>query len=193
MKTVEGCESWLHGEYSIYIVTSPPRTGTTSVCKMAEMCGMKPMHVLRGSFRKALEEGHVLFSDTPFYVPEFLCGLLESLNCKVKFIYCHRDADEWRESMKRLEGIWRPGKLKNRLGALNDLCYEYMDSDLFIERHYKNIKKVSEAYGVQMLDYRFGDGWAPFCDFVGKPEPDVEVPHMNNKTAKPYEYQSRPE
>ena len=62
----------------IFFVVSLPRTGTKSVCKMADLCDLKPMHVLDTSKRliSHIENGYNFFADTPFYNPNFFNSAL---------------------------------------------------------------------------------------------------------------------
>lgn len=182
---------WMEHYDTIFIMTSLPRTGTTSVSKMAEICGIKTIHVLECGFRDALDKGYRFFSNTPFYNPEFLCCMLELKISEVKFLYSHRDEEDWKKSMETLKKIWVPKEAKNKLTLLNRLCYDHMDSP---KTHYERIKKISEIYKVEMLDYRLEEGWNPFCKFVGKEIPKCDMPILNKGTAKIFkEYQSNPE
>jgi Sulfotransferase domain len=178
----------------VFIVASLPRTGTTSLCAMAKICGLKPMHVLEGLLEKAIDEGYDFFSDTPFYIPEFLCGVLESSNREIKLIYSHRNKKDWLASMETLKKIWIPTEILDKQTLIDDLCYKYMETNSSIEKHHEYIRQISEKYDIEMLDYKFGDGWEPFCRFIDKHIPDCKIPHLNLGTAKPFkEYYEEPQ
>ena len=166
----------------IYIVVSPPRSGTTSICKMAEICGLNPMHVLSNiSFSEAIHQ-YNFFADTPFYSPEFLIGLLQTYK-NVKFIYITRSPEEIKQSMIK-SGVY------NYLSG--EKVFSYMYDKLLIhdfiflknvrqnlQDHYNIMTKISNIYGIEMLSYNFADGWEPFCNFIDTNIPDVPIPHLN--------------
>ena len=99
---------------NLFMVTSLPRTGTTSLCSMASHCGLKSMHVLKNhSLIDAINSNYNFFADTPFYSPEFLIGVLESgleKTYNIKFIYSHREALSHQNSLNKLFNKWKPSK-----------------------------------------------------------------------------------
>lgn len=168
---------------NIYFVTSLPRTGTTSLCSMANLCGLKSLHVLKNqSFTQAIDSGYIFFGDTPFYNPEFLIGVLESGfkdRYDIKFIYSHREAVSHQNSLNKLFNKWKPPeKIVNKISLLDNLCYSKLNTN-YIKIHYNYIKKISMLYNIEILDYRFNKGWGSFCDFIGKPIPNSSLPHKN--------------
>ena len=168
---------------TIYFVTSLPRTGTTSLCSMADLCGLKSIHVLKNqSLTQALDNGYNFFADTPFYNPEFLIGILESgLKDKynIKFIYSRREIISHQNSLDKLFNKWKPSeKIYNQISLLDHLCYERLNIE-YIKNHYNYIKKISSYYKIDILDYNFNKDWKPFCDFIEKPIPNKKIPHKN--------------
>lgn len=170
---------------SLYLVVSPPRSGTNSICKMAEICGLKSSHVLRKPFYQAIKEFD-FFADTPFYSPEFLIGIL---NCGIqcKFIYLDRPTNEIIESMR---GVGILNYMKRKISGIK--CFALIN-DFFtwnslrnfgIENHKENIESLATAYKVPMLVYNFSMGWEPFCEFVDCPVPNADIPHLNKKQMK---------
>jgi hypothetical protein len=171
-------------ENNIYIVTSLPRTGTTSLCKMAKICELNAKHVLSGiKFHVALDNNFKFFADTPFYSPEFLIGLLESLSNEeynFKFIHSHREREKWEVSFNRLnEKFFYKRNIVNRITLMDNICYTKTIPSFNFEDHYNKIKEISKIYNIPMLDYNFKDGWEPFCNFLGCDIPNVELPHLN--------------
>lgn len=174
---------------NIYLVVSLPRTGTTSLCEMAKICGIKNLHVLSIPFISAIDQGYGFFADTPFYSPEFLLGLLETnfQNHKYKFIYAHRDDNEWSKSINKLYEKWPVNisfndiLLKKRIVLLDKVCHRTIKKTPQIpSEHYKIIKNICSLYHVPMLDYRFSDGWESFCNFTHTNIPqDIKIPHKN--------------
>lgn len=51
--------------------------------------------------------------------------------------------------------------------------------------HNAAVREACRKQGREMLDYKFGSGWAPLCAFLGVPEPpkDVEFPRGNESHA----------
>jgi hypothetical protein len=170
---------------NIYFVTSLPRTGTTSLCKMADICGLKSIHVLKNiSFIDAINQGYSFFADTPFYSPEFILGLLEygiQNKYNIKFIHSHRDQESHKVSINKLFKQWKPPpptKIYNKISLLNCLCYSKIDQN-YIKNQYNYIKKISSYYNIDILDYSFNKGWKDFCNFIEKPIPNTKLPHKN--------------
>ena len=168
---------------NIYFVVSLPRTGTTSLCQMANICGLKSLHVLKNiSFIEAIDSGYIFFADTPFYDPEFLISLLEfgiNKNYTIKFIYSHREERSHIASVNKLLNKWQPPKtIYSKISLLDHLCYKKLNND-YIKNHYSYIKKISVFYNINMLDYNFNNRWREFCEFIDKPIPNVRLPHKN--------------
>lgn len=165
----------------IYIVTSLPRTGTTSLCKMAEICGLKSKHVLKhSSLTKCLSDGYSFFADTPFYSPEFLLGLLESNNVKIKFVYSHRNHKSHTQSISKWLTTWKPSSsLNSKINLYDNICYSNILNPEYIKQHYVYIKQISSFYDIELLDYTFDQGWKSFCNFINKPVPNQPLPHLN--------------
>ena len=173
----------------LYFIVSLPRTGTKSICKMAEMCGLTSMHVLSSS--KTLIQhigcGYNFFADTPFYNPHFLTSFLETQNGnEVKFIYLDRDKESWSNSFERLWKGWvdKPHveKIsKNKIDFLDNINYEYLNSTNRENRfklHKHCINEIARLYRVETLNYWFDDGWEPFCSFTKTIIPQQKVPKI---------------
>lgn len=169
---------------NIYIVTSLPRTGTTSLCEMANICGLKSLHVLKHiSFIDALNFGYNFFADTPFYSYDFLIGVLETLDPKqysVHFIYSHKDFESHKRSLNKLLSLWLPKKnnFTDKIHFMDYLCYKNLN-DNFIKNHYKYICYISKLYNIKILDYKFSDEWSIFCDFINVQNPSVPLPKID--------------
>jgi len=187
---------------NIYFVTSLPKSGAKSLCEMAETCGLKCLHVLKNiSLTDAINQGYNFFTDTPFYSPEFLIGLLElGLNedydeklenlkirslelsslirtYKIKFIYSHMESESYKLSLNKFLTQWKPNcKIYNKLSLLDQLCYTKLDEN-YINNHYNYIKKIAHFYKIDMLDYSFKKGWKDFCNFIEKPIPNKKIPY----------------
>lgn len=176
---------------TVFFVVSLPRTGTTSLCEMADICGLRSMHVLKQnnnndiSLIDAIKSGYNFFADTPFYDPSFLHGVLTfNDQYNIKFIYSHRDSNVLEKSIYKLYSYWLPKKDITNLVRLQDkISYEYIISKIsnnFFDQHYDTIKYLARFYGVDMLDYSFSSGWDSFCNFCDVSKPDnIELPHKD--------------
>ncbi|KAI1259067.1 hypothetical protein F5Y18DRAFT_433607 [Xylariaceae sp. FL1019] len=49
------------------------------------------------------------------------------------------------------------------------------------DKYYERIRQMVPPE--RRLEYRFGDGWEPLCDFLGKDIPDVPFPRVNKRKA----------
>jgi hypothetical protein len=169
---------------TIFFVTSLPRSGTTSLCEMSKICGIKSQHILGNhSFQKLIDNEILFFADTPFFSPEFLVGFLENnTNYNVKFIYSLRETESHTESLKYLYKIWSPFSEKHcKHNLLDRICHEKIIKTDILKNHKKYIKLISETYDVPMLEYSFSNGWTNFCSFIDKPIPNQPIPHKNKK------------
>jgi hypothetical protein len=167
----------------LYIVVSLPRTGTTSLCTMGDICNCKSCHVLGDEkILDLLKQGYNFFADTPFYSPEFLLGIIEVLQSEydIKFIYSHRDTESWKNSFNKLTSKWSYPKhptCTSKWDFYDYICYRSMITDP--ETHYSVIKNIASMYDISVLDYSFKEGWAPFCEFLSVDIPDKDLPWLN--------------
>jgi hypothetical protein len=180
MKTLKPGKKKSSGPF--YIVVSAPRTGTNSICKMAEICGLKPMHILQQNFSKALKE-YNFFANTPFYSPEFLIGILQTYQ-NVRFIYIERPVEEIRQSMlaSKYKVLEKPIDITDQesILRLHDMIFlRYIIQPEYLKVHKSVVKNMANLYGVDFLTYSFDQGWKPFCNFIGKNVPEIELPHLN--------------
>lgn len=171
----------------IYFLVSLPRTGTKSICSMAETCGLKPRHVLseNSTIEQDINLGYNLFADSPFYVPNFLHGVITSSPHKIKFIYANKDNPLWIKSFKQMLKDWRssPRKIDDYNYNLNDrLSYEYLMNNIHTRFHNHKVAvfELAQKYNIEILDYDFKDGWKPLCDFIDKPVPNTPIPHIKS-------------
>lgn len=167
-----------------------PRTGTTSLCEMALMCGLKPLHVLKNpnqysdyKLLDAIKDGYNFFADTPFYNPEFLFGFLESqIKLEIKMIYSCKNFESWKESISKLYKSWNPLNVKTnntKIHLMDILSYNYITTNYTTNQHYNYIKQIANLYNIKMLDYKFTDGWKPFCEFIDKEIPLLDLPNID--------------
>lgn len=172
-----------------FVVVSLPRTGTTSICRMAEMVGMRGKHISY-AWRRDLAEFD-LFADTPFFSPKVVEELANSKEWDCRFIYLKRSAESWLSSFDRV-GLARAFRRYQTLSEAELNSAERFDQPFYVdalgeealgveafERHLRRVREIVQAAGRPWLEYGFEEGWEPFCEFVGKAVPDGPVPHLH--------------
>lgn len=183
-----------------YIVVSLPRTGTRSICQMAEIVGFMQKHVSINWQADLLR--YEFFSDTPYFAPSVVRELAASSGFDTRFIYLDRKFDDWYSSFKQV------GLLANFSGFLSAGEDSLSPTQKFDKHYYSDAlgpvpidsPSVAENAYVQhrltvhdilrsnhrpLLVYSFSDGWEPFCHFVGKPVPNHPLPHLNKSRVSP--------
>ncbi len=110
-----------------------------------------------------------------------------------RFIYTRRPIEPWLDSCRR---HFTPELGQTRIVQdqifLNDLCDAVYGHHIYEEPGYraaylKHDAEVMALHGGQenfmVYDLTQGQGWAPLCEFLGKPVPDVPFP-VSNKGRK---------
>lgn len=177
-----------------YFVVSLPRTGTKSLCKMAEGVGLKFVHTPSVAINKLLmDDGIRFFADTPIFAPSYIRQLVE--NPSHKFIYIQRRINDWIKSFESVGLNINYTRLINVTFKTNP--YTIMDreclSEVFNGREYTSLNASlahvlhrQAVYDIipkdRLLIYKFGMGWKPFCEFLEEPVPDIPLPHINKGT-----------
>lgn len=179
-----------------YYVVSLPRSGTSSICKMAKICGLKPSHSpLTFLKSKSLSNDFDFFSDTPVYSPIEIENILKYENIEPKFIYIKRNFNEIFDSWVRV-GLYK--NYKNMLSSKNDELNFFQKFDLMsyrnafsnkvltkencfeiFQKHKKNVFSIIEKNNNPLLEYSFSEGWKPFCDFLKVSVPNIDIPFLN--------------
>ena len=77
-----------------------------------------------------------------------------------------------RDTHKRWATGWFGARSKDEMDALSRKVYE---------DHYALVRKVTPKE--RLLEYKFGQGWEPLCEFLGKEVPDVPFPRVNDSNA----------
>lgn len=182
-----------------YFVVSLPRTGTSSVSKMAHIVGLRQKHCPSNYFLQILESDNFdFFSDTPIYTPSTIDIICADEEQDVKFIFIDRDFDEIFKSWVKVNlygnylGIVEIYQ-NNRYDMSASMLFDYESyteafggrvldetnyNSIFSEHKQTVINKIIE-YERPLLIYNFESGWKPFCDFVGVDVPNVEIPVIN--------------
>lgn len=181
-----------------YFVVSPPRSGTSSLCEMASIVGLRYMHAPVTSIVHVMNPGMPEFyarqfiADTPVFRPSFIESVMDS--DKNKFIYCDRSSDIWVKSFERVNLHEAYIRMRgqdnlNHVQRLDrDSLAELFDNkeystEMAMEAHGKHKRKIITTLRPdQLLIYDFSMGWNPFCEFLGVDVPNVPLPHRNNGT-----------
>lgn len=176
-----------------YFVVSLPRTGTKSLCKMADAVGIGFSHAPSVSLQRTLHSTDVrFFADTPLYAPSHISHVI--VNKSHKFIYIDREFDKWKDSFERVKLNINYDRLL-KLTKLN--AYTTMDRNclreifdgkpydpLTVQQLFQQHKDIiyDMVPSDRLLTYNFSMGWDPFCEFLDVPVPDMELPHINKNT-----------
>lgn len=184
---------------TVYSVISLPRTGTKSICKMANICGLHSCHGPLWSLKYHLFQSKFnFFADTPMYSPDFVNFVGEQENLNVKFIYIEKSPSAIFESWEKV------GLHRNYIGLKSDrnnLKYEGEKFDIQIldqtfnsvfptkenfeelyNIHRATVQDIVKCNNREILFYDFADGWAPFCEYINTDIPSEEIPHLNINT-----------
>lgn len=163
---------------------------------MAKICGLLPNHAPHLSFKSRLSSPtYDFFSDTPVFCPKHIESVLETDGLNPKFIYIERNFDELFNSWKTVKLLDNYKRMLSsdydtmRPSMKFDLtCYDsafngaVLSEDNYVEvfRHHKQtITSLILDNQKDLLFYKFGDGWEPFCNFVDAEIPTDPLPELN--------------
>lgn len=179
-----------------FFVVSLPRSGTTSISKMAKICGLLPQHAPLWSIDNNMNgDDFNFFSDTPTFCPSYVEKACQNENIDAKFIFIDRDFDlifkSWNKvSLFRNYSSWfdmDESEMNNgqkfdfksyKETFNNNKLTEENYKELF-EGHKNTVLNIIKKHNKEVLIYNFSDGWEKFCDFIEKPIPNEELPHLN--------------
>lgn len=175
-----------------YFVVSLPRTGTTSLSKMAAETGLLIRHCPGPAIQHIISPNIPEFNkvefvaDTPCYVYSVISKLLTYEN--FKFIYCEKDLNAWVESFERNDLHIGYEDIRTNL-ELNSMDRNYLmeifNGGVYSTELAKRMFRFHKQWVLntipedRLLVYNFSDGWKPFCDFLEKPIPEIKLPHLN--------------
>ncbi len=175
-----------------YFVVSLPRSGTTSLSKMARVCGLNPKHAPHSFWENHLtNDVFDFFSDTPIYSPEIVYNLCNDKRFISKFIFIDRDHTEIFLSWKKM-GLFNNyngfyGNKSNFDFISYDQAFGYQrlteeNYKLIFQNHKRDVLDIIKDHRKDLLIYNFNLGWDPFCGFVGSEIPTEDIPHLNINT-----------
>lgn len=179
------------------IVTSLPRTGTTSICAMMETLGYRRYHApLRKIFE--LAKPGIAFADTPAFAPSVVNYFRLQSKVPIKFVYVDRDFDSWFDSMTKSTNLLRtyhrfantPDDALKNDGERDDKQYYGEVFGTFDPHNQgvfrKHIEKCFYEHRKQVANlgmvYKFSDGWESLCDYLEIDIPDKEIPHLHKQS-----------
>jgi len=186
---------------TVYFVISLPRTGTSSISRMAKMVGFTPQHPPHQSFIHNWkgEWGWNFFSDTPTFCPKNVEMVCQSNEIEPKFIFIERDFDEVFQSWVNVklfnnynttitaskgDGVYLPAMEFDLDSYSNAFDGEILTEDnykILFENHKSKVLSIVEKYQKPILIYNFNQVWKSFCEFTNTEIPEEEIPHLNNK------------
>lgn len=178
-----------------YFVISLPRTGTTSVCRMAKECGLNVSHAPNLYFKSRINENFDFYADTPVFCPDVIENVIKNETINSKFIFVERDFDLVFSSWVNV-GLYanyismydsdfenlKPTQqydLTSYNKAFNNKKLDVHNYANIFEEHRKKVTSIVESSGKELLIYNFNDGWDKFCSFLKKDKPNVDIPHLN--------------
>ena len=179
-----------------FFVISLPRSGTTSISKMAKMCGLSPQHAPLWSLDNNINgKDFDFFSDTPTFCPSYVEKACQNETINAKFIFVDRDFElifkSWNKvSLFRNYDSWfsmEPNTMnagqkfdfKSYLETFDDNKLTPENYKELFENHKNKVLEIVKKYNKEILIYNFSDGWEPFCDFIGCEIPNEQLPHLN--------------
>jgi hypothetical protein len=180
-----------------YFVVSLPRTGTTSLSKMARICGLNPKHAPHFYWKLHLKNDVFnFFSDTPIYSPQVIEEICNDDSFISKFIYIEKDYSQIFASWKKMGLFNTYSKHFGNEKHFDSVSYnqafanQKLDDLNFVEvfsNHKSSVFEIIEKYSKDLLIYKFEQGWDPFCNFLSVDVPQEEIPHLNiNTMFNPY-------
>jgi len=162
----------------------------------APQSARKPLAEVSVSQWESLLPGYVACVDEPvcFYWKQLARAFPEAL-----VILSLRDPDAWWDSVLHVEKLFleearHPERLSDERRAFHEflaalypelehgLC-EATERALF-EVHNREVLELAErdpSFAKRLLVWRAHEGWAPICDALGVPVPEIPFPHRNKR------------
>ena len=168
----------------IYVLASLPRSGTHSMCAMADLCGIRSRHVCHNLTRD-LRRGFRFFADTPFYSPEYLLAL-HDMGLDLRVLYTTRPLADIelsydRTGLRDYKRECRFEDMTSRVEISDALCWAGVRDPEWRAAHRTRVESMCRALRIPFLAYDPASGWEPFCSFVSRTVPAVPVPMIPNK------------
>ena len=186
-----------------YFVISLPRSGTSTISKMAEMTGLKLVHPPHSSYRVHIKNENIHFlSDTPIFNPNVITEIIENKSITPKFIFIDRSFDDIFNSWVKCnlyrnyldmynqfesgdEDKLNSGQrfdFKNYNDAFNSKKLTEENYNEVFQNHKNTVINLVKKSNSELLIYNFEEGWGPFCNFLNKEVPNKDIPWINKGT-----------
>ena len=178
-----------------YFVISLPRTGTSSLTKMAMECGMRSRHAPHSLWKRCIKD-HDFLTDTPIFCPHVINEICKLKDYDTNFIYIERNYDEIFDSWKRVNLYKSYSNMKNNFhnpnhdkpipfdfisyqSAFNGQHLSETNYKELFDIHKQTVFNIVHTNNRPLMIYNFSQGWEPFCSFIGKEQPCESLPHIN--------------
>lgn len=174
------------------------KTGTTTLGACLEILGYKHQgpaldlvyDVRDGRFDRifAAVDKADMFEDWPWLL---LYKELDQRYPNSRFVLTVRDTDRWWRSYQNMV---TNKKTRPDIGEIRKIIYGFEDGlqhkQAYIERYERHNAEVLHYFAQRprdllVLDWERGDGWPALCQFLGKPIPQLPLPHANAGTYRP--------
>ena len=171
------------------------KTGTSSLHAALELLGYRSLHFggveAHASVLRAIDDGKPLLEyldPEPDAVSDVIAvtyyfHLADVQYPGSKFILTLRDIDAWLDSRRR--HVVRNQQMQ--ASGQYEGAFLTVDLDTWAEeyrRHESVVRSYFEGRPQDLLAFRPADGdWAPLCEFLGRPIPDVPFPWENRYEA----------
>ena len=179
-----------------YFVISLPRSGTSTISKMAEIVGYQWSHPPHIYYDQFIDGGYkYFFSDTPIFNPKVVEEICQLKKIEPKFIFIERDFKDIYESWVKC-GLYRnytnmfnknvKHLTKAQIFDIN--TYKETFDNIFLDennyeevfyKHKNTVIDLVKKYNKELLMYEFKDGWKTFCDFLNVEIPNKDIPWLN--------------
>lgn len=167
---------------------SLPRNGTLSLAAAFAALGWRSFHAPLELQPQWYDQPGAFFSDTPVYAPDLFAALDQAYPA-ARFVYVHRDPDQWLRSIQR-SGIaaWHSGT-NERVHPVDRRCYQHVfglpfEPARWRARYLAHQQAVWSRFAGRsnFLAIRLNDlAWEPLCRWVGAPLPDLPFPRLNQQ------------
>ena len=166
------------------------------MCQMLTSLGFVCEHPVGPSWEAFLgRNNRDVLADTPMFAPSIVQHVLDNSD-DVKFIYINKNPQDWAASMVKVglhnaHNSYYNSPDWDALAPHAKIDFSSMNEVLDGEFTDDNARRKFAEHKVfientippeRLLMYHFSKGWEPLCEFVGKPVPDIDVPHMNIDT-----------
>lgn len=175
------------------------KTATTSVCDALEILGYRTIHYAPIA---RIENGTCRL-DWPWWMNRYdamgdlpVAAMFRELDARfptARFILTTREDEAWLKScakhftVKKRDAAREQARFQQSL-ALDRYMFgnDVFDPETFLVHYHLHNTAVRDHFRSSSrfleMDVGAGQGWAPLCDFLGKPMPAADFPRSNTRT-----------